>query len=88
MQMGSPTGQAGHPWATRTGSGGIAQPGAASSATVAAEAGAAWGAFQGTEAALRAQMALGMLPQQAAGGLDPAALQSAAAQVDHGCACV
>ena len=78
--MGSPTAQSGQ-WGTRSGSGGMAQQGPGSSAASAAEAGAAWGAYQGTEAALRAQMALGLLAQQPGGGLDGSGLHNAAAQV-------
>lgn len=78
--MGSPTGQSSAPWTAHTG--GLPQQGSASSLSAAAE-GAAWGAYQGTEAALRAQMALGMLPPTATNGLDAASL-NAVAQV---CCC-
>lgn len=74
------------PWMVGAQQGGLPQAGA--NPTAAAEAGAAWGALQGTEAAMRAQMALGLLGANAGGAqasgasaLDAVAYQNAAAQV-------
>ncbi|KAK9810778.1 hypothetical protein WJX73_006520 [Symbiochloris irregularis] len=85
MWAASPMGGAGGGAATQPWMVGGQQQGG-TNASAAAEAGAAWGALQGTEAAMRAQMALGMLGASAGtaqannNALDAVAYQNAAAQ--------